>query len=161
MKKIIALVTVSLLLFACGTTKIERQAERTFKGSWTLNNVTYPNSDGFVDVTLFQDASANCFRNSQWNFISNNNKGTYTLSGANCNEGTRNFIWAVQEENADSGLYDFTLKPINDGENARKINTGFRLNLVSLSETNMVWEQTVSYEGQPFIIRMNFSKSNY
>jgi len=75
MKKIFALLTVSLLLFACGTTKIERQSERTFKGNWTLNSITYPNSTGFVDVTLFQDASAKCFRNSQWNFISNNNQG--------------------------------------------------------------------------------------
>ncbi|MAN26581.1 MULTISPECIES: lipocalin family protein [Mesonia] len=161
MKKVFSVVALCLLLVACGTTKIERQAERTFTGDWTLTDITYPNSSGFVDVTLFQDASSNCFRNSSWNFINNNNKGTYTLSGADCMGGTRNFVWAVREETPDSGLYDFTLKPVQEGENARKINTGFKLNLVSLNENNMVWEQTVSYEGQPFKIRMNFIKSNY
>ncbi|MBW2960774.1 lipocalin family protein [Mesonia aestuariivivens] len=158
MKRFFSVVTVCLLLVACGTTKIERQAERTFKGSWTLNTITYPNNSGFVDVTLFQDATANCFRNSQWNFVSNNNKGVYTLTGANCNSGTRNFSWMVQEENPEAGLYDFTLKPIGEGENARRIDTGYRLNLVSLTDTNMIWEQTVSYEGKPFKIRMSFTK---
>jgi len=67
----------------------------------------------------------------------------------------------VQEDSPDSGLYDFTLKPVGEKENARKIDTGFRLNLVSLTETSMIWEQTVSYEGQPFKIRMSFSKSDY
>ncbi len=37
---------------------------------------------------------------------------------------------------------------------------GFRLRLTQLSENNMQWEQTVSLEGSPFTISMNFSKIN-
>ncbi|MDR6301611.1 lipocalin family protein [Mesonia maritima] len=158
MKKILFLCFTVVLISACGTTKIERQAERTFKGNWTLNSITYPNSNGFVDVTLFDHAKANCFRNSDWNFVSNNNQGQYNLTGADCPSGTQNFTWAVQEVNAETGLYDFTLKPVDEGENARKLRTGYRLSLKSLTENNMVWEQTVSFEGNPFIIRMSFTK---
>ena len=32
------------------------------------------------------------------------------------------------------------------------------INLKSLSEQQMVWEQSVMLEGSPFVIRMNFSK---
>lgn len=159
MKKIMMLFCTAMLLYACGTTKIERQAERTFKGNWTLNTINYPNSDGFVDVTLFGHAKANCFRNSEWMFISNNNQGEYTLMGADCPTGDQEFSWAVQEVNPESGLYDFTLKPVAQGENAAKVKSGYRMSLKSLTENNMVWEQTVSFEGKPFIIRMSFSKS--
>ncbi len=159
MKKIMMLCCTVVFLISCGTTKIERQAERTFKGNWTLNTITYPNSSGFVDVMLFDHAKANCFRNSSWAFISNNNQGNYSLNGADCPSGTQDFTWAVQEVDPESGLYDFTLKRVSEDENARKIKQGYRLSLKSLSENNMVWEQTVSFEGKPFIIRMSFSKS--
>lgn len=147
------------VMLACGTSKIERQAQRTFKGDWTLTDITYPQNSGFVDVTLFEDASRNCFENSDWHFISNNHKGTYRLYKEGCSPGKRNFRWDVQETSPDSGIFDFTLKPISEGENARKSRKGYRLNLVSLNDSYMVWEQTVSYEGKPFVIRMSFSKN--
>lgn len=159
MKKAILATVVILVLAACGTTKIERQATRTFKGEWTLNNITYPGSSGFVDVILFEDSPTNCFRNSTWKFVPNNNKGVYTIYGNKCSEGLRNFVWSVQEIDANTGLYDFLLKPVAEGENARKTSKGFRLSLKRLTDTDMVWEQTVSFEGKPFTIRFNFSKS--
>ncbi|MGO2358298.1 lipocalin family protein [Mesonia sp.] len=159
MKKTILLLLVAIVAVSCGTTKIERQAERTFKGDWTLTKISYPNSTGFVDVTLFQDAPSKCFTNSSWNFVSNNNKGNYMLNGAGCDDATRGFVWSVQEIDESTGLYTFSLKVVEEGENARKVDTGYRLKLVSLSENNMTWEQTVSYEGKPFLIIMDFVKS--
>ena len=159
MKKTVLLLLVAIVAVSCGTTKIERQAERTFKGDWTLTNITYPNSSGFVDVTLFQDASSKCFTNSSWNFVSNNNQGSYMQSGSGCDTTMREFVWSVQEIDQTTGLYNFTLKVVKEGENARKVDTGYRLKLASLSEANMTWEQTVSYEGKPFLIRMEFIKS--
>ncbi len=157
MKKL-AILLLAVVMGSCASTKVERQAERTFKGDWTLTKITYPNSSGFVDVNLFNDASANCFRNSDWSFISNNNKGSYILNGTNCSSQPQEFVWSVQEVQANSNTFNFTLKPVGEGENARKIDTGFRLNLVNLSENAMVWEQNVTYNGEPFLIRMQFNK---
>ncbi|HET8837542.1 MAG TPA: lipocalin [Flavobacteriaceae bacterium] len=159
MKKIVSLLFVAVLLSSCGATKVERQAQKTLKGNWTLNRISYPNSQGIFKVNLFNDVSASCFTGSDWSFIPNNNHGTYTITDGSCATGDRNFIFDVIETVPDSGIFDFTLKPVGEDENPRKINTGYRLNLVSLSEMEMVWEQNVSLEGKPFTIRMHFSKN--
>lgn len=145
-------------LTSCYTTKTERQAERVFKGAWTLTSITYPNSSTFVESTLFRDATAKCFENSNWNFVPNNNQGNYSLTGAGCDDTPRSIVWSVQEVDASTGLYSFLLKVVAEGENARKVDTGFRVQLASLTETTMSWEQTAYYEGEPIIIRMNFTK---
>ena len=56
-----------------------------------------------------------------------------------------------------TGLYDFLLKPTNP-KGKSDTNTGFRLRLAQLSDSNMKWEQTVTLNGAPFKISMNFSK---
>lgn len=63
----------------------------------------------------------------------------------------------VQEIDKSSGYYDFLIKPTNDKYQS-ETNQGIRLRLAHLSETNMTWEQTVSVEGKPFVISMNFVK---
>lgn len=158
MKKAILSLFAVALLTSCGATRIENQAQRTMKGDWTLNRISYPDASGIFTVNLFDDASASCFTGSDWNFIPNNNHGSYTINSGSCATGTRNFIFDVIETAPDSGVFDFTLKPVAEGENPRKNNTGYRMNLVSLSENSMVWEQYVTLDGKPFTIRMNFSK---
>ncbi len=159
MKKIVSLLFVAVLLSSCGATKIERQAQRTFKGNWTLNKISYPDSKGIFKVNLLNDASASCFTGSNWTFIPNNNHGNYTITDGSCEMGQRNFIFDVIETTPDSGVFDFTLKPVAEGDNPRKVDTGYRMNLVSLSETDMIWEQYVTLEGKPFTIRMHFYKN--
>lgn len=158
MRKILILAVVAILFAACGPSKQAREARKTFNGDWTLTSVTYPKNSGEFDVTLFNEASASCFENSTWNFISNNNRGAYTVQGANCDGGQRYFIWSIDEENTPEGIYDFLLKPTNADYESTTGNQGFRLNLRSVSATQMVWEQSVMLEGSPFVIRMNFSK---
>ncbi|WP_372919848.1 lipocalin family protein [Salegentibacter sp.] len=160
MKKLLVLVSITLLLVtACGPSKTAREARKTFNGDWTLTSVTYPNSSGEFNVTLLNDASAECFEGSTWDFVSNNNHGTYRVQGINCDGGERNFMWSIDEENTPEGIYDFLLKPTDENYKSTTGDQGFRLNLRSLSDTQMVWEQTVSLDGSPFVIRMNFSKN--
>lgn len=154
MKKTFLVFFVTVLVVSCGVTKTERQAQKSFKGNWTLTDIELPSA--LVDVSLFQDADTRCFENSDWHFVPNNNKGTYELM--DCEAGKRDFHWSV-EENAEDGEYYFTLKPELEGENARKVKSGFRLKLKYLDEDTMQWEQTVSYEGEPFTLKMNFSKN--
>lgn len=158
MKKILFISVMALLVFSCGPSKTAREARATFNGNWTLTSITYPNSSGQFNVTLLNDAQANCFENSTWNFVSNNNRGTYTLNGSNCDMSSRNFIWSIDEENTPEGIYDFLLKPTDENYKSTTGNQGFRLNLRSLSGDQMTWEQTVTLDGSPFVIRMNFTR---
>ena len=155
MKKILfLLITVSLL--SCGTSKTVRDSKKVIKGDWTLNKITY-NRSGTYNVTLLNDASKTCFEGSTWQFVPNNNTGIYTISNPSCTIGERYFVFTIQEIDETTGLYDFLLKPTNEKHKSES-NQGFRLELTSLSDTFMQWQQTVTVDGSPFTITMNFTK---
>lgn len=151
---ILLLLTMSLL--SCGTSKTIRDSKKTIKGDWVLNSINY-SEDGTFNVTLLNDASKACFEGSTWQFIPNNNTGVYTINNASCSTGMRYFNFTIQEVDEQTGLYDFLLKPTNE-KGKSETDQGFRLKLTALSDTNMQWQQTVSVEGEPFTIIMNFNK---
>ncbi|MAT89548.1 MAG: lipocalin [Flavobacteriaceae bacterium] len=156
MKKILAVVLLAFVAFGCGTPKTVKESKKVIKGYWNLTNISYSES-GTYNVTLLNDTSKECFEGSTWRFIPNNNTGIYTVNNGNCPTGDRNFIFTIQEIDANTGLYDFLLKPtIKRGKPDDSI--GFRLSLTQLTENSMRWEQTVSVDGSPFTIYMNFSK---
>lgn len=156
MKKVILLCFVAALVLSCGTPKTVSASKKVMKGYWSLDNISYSESGTFT-VKLLNDTSRECFQGSTWRFIPNNNTGIYNIDNANCPSGDRNFIFSIQEMDATSGLYDFLLKPTDEKKKSPD-GKGFRLRLAQLSENSMRWEQTVSLEGQPFTISMNFSK---
>lgn len=150
-----------LLIFAiglvgCGSSKTVRDSKKTIKGDWTLSTITFSKT-GKYNVTLFNDTSKNCFEGSTWQFVPNNNTGTYTINDLTCSTGVRNFVFTIQEVNSETGLYDFLLKP-TDERHKSDTNQGFRLTLKTLSDTTMQWQQTIMVDGEPFIINMNFTK---
>jgi hypothetical protein len=155
MKKI-ALVLLTLSFIACGGSKTVRTSKKVIKGDWTLNSITYSKA-GTYNVTLLNDENKDCFENSTWQFVPNNNTGIYSINGVGCSSGDRNFIFTIAEIDEQTGLYDFLLKPTN-AKGKSDTNKGFRLRLAALSETEMQWEQTVSVDGSPFVITMNFAK---
>jgi len=156
MKKIAILLVLAVFAFSCGTPKTVIQSKKVLKGYWSLDDISYSEAGTFT-IQLLNDTSRECFIGSEWRFIPNNNTGTYTIDNPNCPSGERNFIFAIQEMDQSTGLYDFLLKPTN-AKNKSENNTGFRLHLAQLNESSMKWEQTVSLEGKPFTITMNFSK---
>ena len=151
MKKFI-LLSITFLFLACGASKNVRDSKKTIKGNWNLTKITYSKT-GDYNVTLFNDASTACFEGSSWRFIPNNNSGVYTINNPSCTTGDKEFIFTIQEIDAATGLYDFLLKPANNDANL-----GFRLELAQLSDSYMQWQQTVTVDGEPFIINMNFTK---
>lgn len=160
MKKILFFIFAMVVLASCKTnvpksTKGTRQANRVIKGEWVLSSVTH-NGKGKYDVTLFKDTSKECFEGSYWKFVPNNYRGTYSISKQGCASGDRNFVFVVEEVDK-NGYYDFLLKPTNEKYQS-STNTGIRLHLAYLSDTEMRWEQTISVEGKPFVISMNFTK---
>lgn len=159
MKKTILFLLLASMVISCGTPKTVIQSKKVIKGYWSLDLISY-SEPGTFDVTLFNDVSKECFIGSTWRFIPNNNTGIYTITDASCvPTGDRNFNFTIQEIDATTGLYDFLLKP-TDAKQKSTDNTGFRLQLIQLTETTMQWEQTVSVEGKPFKIYMNFNKIN-
>ena len=155
MKKIL-LLFIALGLYACGTSKLVQQSKKTIKGEWVLNTINY-SQNGVFKVNLLKDASKECFEGSEWQFIPNNNTGTYKISGENCITGLRNFIFTIEDLDASTGYQSFLLKPTNEKKKS-ETNEGFKMQLLQLSETSMQWQQTVSVDGSPFKISMNFSK---
>ncbi len=157
MKKFLLLAVVVGFIASCGVPKTVIQSKKVIKGNWTLSNISYSEA-GTFNTTLLNDASKECFENSTWRFIPNNNSGMYTINDGGCAVGERNFIFTIQEVDADTGYYDFLLKP-TDAKGKSEINAGFRLRLSQLSDTNMQWEQTVDAGGSPLTISMNFIKT--
>lgn len=157
MKRIIlfALIATATLM-SCGAPKTVQESKKVLKGYWNLDNISYDRS-GTFNVTVFNDTSSECFEGSTWRFIPNNNTGRYTINAMDCPTGERSFIFTIMEIDQASGLYDFMVKP-TDSRGRSENNSGFRLRLAHLSENNMQWEQTVSLEGRPFTIKMDFSK---
>lgn len=155
MKKLL-IILLSAGLLSCGTSKTVRDSRKTIKGDWTLSTITYSQA-GTYSVSLLNDVSKDCFEGSSWSFVPNNNTGTYNITNAGCATGERYFVFTIQEINETTGLYDFLLKPTNE-KHKSETNQGFRLRLSALSDNNMQWQQTVTVEGQPFTITMNFIK---
>ena len=149
---------VSVFLTSCGGTKVIRQSKKIMKGVWELTSITYSES-GTFNVSMFSDVSKECFEGSTWKFIPNNNTGTYTIDNGTCDGGPRHFIFKIQEIDAQTDLYDFLLKP-TDLKHKSDTNHGYRVWLEHLSEASMKWRQTISVEGKPFHIYMNFTKIN-
>ncbi|MBT8255129.1 MAG: lipocalin family protein [Bacteroidia bacterium] len=156
MKKIMILVVLMGIAASCGTPKTVIESRKVIKGFWSLDKISYSEPGTFA-VQLLNDTSRECFEGSTWRFIPNNNTGNYTIANSNCPSGERFFIFTIQEIDQSTGLYDFLLKPTNEKKKSED-NVGFRLRLAQLSESSMQWEQTVSLEGKPFTISMNFSK---
>lgn len=157
MKRILLLALVVVTVMSCGPSKTITESRKVIKGYWNLDNISYDTS-GTFNVSIFNDASAECFEGSTWRFIPNNNTGNYTIDDPECSTGERNFIFTIQEIDESTGLYNFMIKPTNV-KGKSETNAGFRLRLAQLNDSNMTWEQTVDVDGQPFTITMNFSKN--
>ena len=156
MKKVAILAVLAVFTLSCGAPKTVVETKKVLKGSWSLDNISYSESGTFT-VKLLNDTSRECFEGTMWSFTPNNNTGSYTVDNSDCPTGERNFIFAIQEIDPTTGLYDLLLKPTDEKRRSAD-GKGFRLNLAKMTGSQMTWEQTVSLEGKPFTISMNFSK---
>ena len=157
MRKFILLMIVLATVMACGP-KTVQESKKVIRGYWNLDEITY-SEEGTFNITMMRDTSKECFEGSSWRFIPNNNTGQYAISNSDCPTGDRHFIFTIQEVDPATGLYDFLLKPTDEKKKSED-NTGFRFRLAKLSNNSMTWEQTVSLDGSPFTISMNFSKTS-
>lgn len=155
MKKLVLFIMTLAMVSCSSTQRTIIAAKKTLKGDWSLNEISYSES-GIFDVKLYNDASAECMSGSTWHFIPNNNTGNYTIT--NCQStGARNFRFTIPKPD-ENGAYSFMFKPIDAKKKSTNGNKGYRMALHHLDDQSMIWKMTVSYEGKPFTITMNFSK---
>jgi hypothetical protein len=148
---------LSLLLTSCGSTYIANKVEKNFKGEWNLEDISFPGSSGFFDVELYNVANVNCFQNSLWKFVSNNNTGEFTLENEACTDETQKFTWYIDPKTVENTFPEILFK-VTTGEKARRVNTGTRIVIKSLLSDEMIWEQTASLNGKDITIQLTFSK---
>ena len=158
MKKIFLLGAIALLLFACKTTsmtdtKLDRSSQVAMKGDWVIVSVTYPGSE-YIKVNSFQIADSKCFEGSTWKFISNNNKGEMALTNANCPAFSSPITWYVNKDGK------FVLKVLNAGEKAKKVRSGYLLDVANQTELSFQLVDKINVGGKLTDVIYQFQKIN-
>lgn len=154
------IVTLSLLplvlaffLVSCGSSKVIKGTEKQLQGNWQLTDVSFPGTSGFFDVTLFQTEASNCFINSNWSFVANNNRGKVNFEYSQCDIAIQNMVWRVTT--SINGEFDILIKLAED-EKASKQKKGSRWKLANFDTDNMKWTTQVNFQNKPVTILLSF-----
>ena len=168
MKKIITLLLLTVVLFACksksgittpvknepvASTKLDKSSQVAIKGNWVITSVTYPGSD-YIKVSSFNIADTNCFVGSTWNFISNNNKGSMSLTKTDCLAFSSPIVWSINKEGV------FVLKIVEAGTKSKTVTQGYLLRVANQTETSFQLIDTINVGGQTKEVTYQFEKTN-
>ena len=151
---------VTIIVFSsCSVSKEARSIKKNVNGNWILQTVTVEGIAGVVKTTVFNEADLSCFVGSEWNFISNNSMGSYTLvdKSKNCTPVKRFIRWSVYEpENA---AKEFQFKRLDDKKNAMDNGNGYRLTVVEHGDNILKLRSELLFEGKNSAIIYNFVKN--
>src|SRR5688500_2731284 len=141
------LLTFSLLvmLSACSVSKEGRSMKKTINGDWNLQTVNVEGIDSKLKAKVFNEADLECFIGSNWNVVSNNSMGSYSLAGTTpgCPSITRNIRWSVYEPK--DAEKEFQFKRLDDKKNPMDDNNGFRMAVGALTETTMQLKSAITF----------------
>ncbi len=155
MKKGIIILSLFLLVMGCKSketvvsTKLDNKTEAILKGNWQIATVSFAGSD-YLKVTSFNIADSKCFEGSEWQFISNNNKGTMFFNKANCPSYSSALTWYVNKEGF------MVVKFLTEGVKAKHTVSGYVLKLVNVSETSFQLVDKVNVGGKMVDLTYNF-----
>lgn len=156
MKKIILISALSLLILSCKSksatdTKLDSKTQVAMKGNWTVTSVTYPNSN-MMKVNSFELADSQCFVGSKWKFVSNNNKGNFSLNSLKCTSYSTPITWFVNKDG------QFVLK-ILDESKARKVKDGYVLKVANLTDNSFQLIDQIDVLGKATDVVYQFSRN--
>lgn len=157
MRKAFFIVALVILISGCKSTsitnsKLDRKSQVEIKGNWTLISVDYPSSD-YIKINSFQITDSNCFVGSTWKFISNNNKGEFTLNNSSCSTFSSAITWFINDEG------QFVLKILDAGLKAKKVRNGFVLTIANQSQTQFQLIDKVDIGGKMTSVIYQFQKN--
>lgn len=134
MKKLLLLLAMTLSILSCKSTSVtnrteDRRSQINIKGDWNITSVSYPNME-YIKITSFDIADSQCFVNSTWKFVSNNNKGTMAIAKEFCPSFSSPITWYVNKDN------QFVMKILSEGQRAWKVIDGYILTVANQTENS-------------------------
>jgi hypothetical protein len=164
MKKIVMFFVVLIVAFGCksatnkastpvASTKLDKSSQVAIKGNWNITSVNYPGSNYF-QVNSFNIADSKCFVGSTWNFISNNNKGSMSLTKSDCPAFSSPIVWSINKEGV------FVLKIVEAGTKSKEVNQGYLLKVANQTESSFQLIDNIDVGGQKKDITYQFEKIN-
>lgn len=151
-------VLVMIIFASCSTSKEARSMKRDIKGDWVLQTVTAEGITGVVKTSVFNEADLGCFIGSEWNFISNNSMGSYTLvdKSKSCTQLKRLIRWSIYEP--EGAAKQFQFKRLDDNKNAMDNGDGYRLTVVEVNDNNFKLRSDINVDGKAGALIYNFVK---
>lgn len=148
-----------VVLVSCSVSKEARSIKKSINGNWILQTVTVEGITGVVKTRVFNEADLSCFIGSEWNFISNNSMGSYTLvdKSKNCTQLKRFIRWSIYEP-ADAAK-EFQFKRLDDKKNAMDNGDGYRLMVTEHTGNNLKLRSDIAFDGHAGAIIYNFVKN--
>lgn len=156
MKKLIYLLVVMAFVASCKSnpaTKLDMKSEVMLKGDWKITSVAYPGSDYFK-VTSFNIADAQCFVDSRWKFVSNNNKGEMALANSKCISYGSQITWFINKEG------NIVMKFLSEGVKAKHTTSGYVLRVANQTERSFQLIDKVNVGGNTSEIVYQFERIN-
>lgn len=158
MKKIIIVMFLVSIVIGCKSksatsTKLDNKTEVALKGNWRISSVTYPGSD-YIRVTSFEVEDSKCFVESEWNFISNNNKGSMALKKSGCRAYGTAISWYVNKEG------NMVLKFLDEGLKSKKVKEGYIVKLSNVTENTFQLVDKINVGGKLTDVIYQFQRLN-
>lgn len=164
MKKFTVLFLFLVFFFGCksastpvvepvASTKLDKTSQVAIKGNWKISSVSYSGSNYFK-VDSFGIADSQCFVGSTWNFISNNNKGSMSLTKSDCPAFSSPIVWSINKD----GM--FVLKIVEAGVKSKTVTQGYLLKVANQTETTFQLIDIIDVSGQKKDITYQFEKIN-
>ena len=153
-QSVITILAFTIVLSACSSTRSTTSSHvprDRFVNTWTLNTVTYeggllPNAV----QNVFDQAPPAAFVGSVWK-LTNSGNGVYTMS----NGASQSIFWSVLEGPMGT---QFQFKKIYEGDKAKNVNEGYRLDIGSVTATTMMLKTPVPIGAQTGYVVYSFSK---
>lgn len=163
MHKITTFLLAAVLFASCGGSKKAGTASlpdrNDVKGNWQVTDIRYSGvaSGEKLSFKLLDEGNEACLRGSTWN-LPNNGKGSYIIngSGTGCVQGERSIVWSYRKE-GDNAYFQY--KRMEGGEKPKDIEDGYRFRIASATESSLVLESTISFEGRPIVIIYTLQKT--
>lgn len=143
------------LTVSCATAKTAQSNRADFlqlKGDWEITSIDY--NSNYKVKPFDEGADAQCFVGSHWRLIPNNWSGSYVLNGGgDCPSVTQPIKFEVVNGN------EFKFKKIQDGVKAKKVISGYSLNLISQTTDSFTLEQNVPSDGENVRVVYHFART--
>lgn len=156
MKKFILISALAVLILSCKSksatdTKLDIKTQVAMKGNWIVSSVTYPNSN-MIKVNSFELADSQCFVGSKWKFVSNNNKGNFSLNSPKCTAYSTPITWFINKDG------QFVLKVLDESK-PRKVKDGYVLKVANLTDNSFQLVDQIDVAGKATDVVYQFNRN--